>query len=535
MKHLSIFLSLALCALSCTEKTPEDWQLVWSEEFESGTLNETVWTRTSRGGADWAKTQSPDPRLVTFRDGLCVLSGIVNDDTDSDPSPYICGGIISQGKMAFEPECRIEVRARLHGAKGAWPAIWLMPDGGDLGWPHGGEIDIMERLNNNHIAYQTIHSAYTLHGEGQKSHHGTTAPINRDDFNVYGVEIHEDSISFFINGVNTMNYPRLTPRPQGQYPFIHPWYILIDMQLEGSWVGKADPADLPVEMEVDWVRYYKPIKKPRVEEPAPQSIEVKGKTLSLVWNDEFSTDGTPDPEKWGFEEGFVRNNEEQWYRPENAHCADGLLVIEGTADKIPNPAFTCAEDQDWRKNRSESSCAAASLNTRGKYSFRYGRLEVRAKIPVDSGAWPAIWTLGESYPWPSCGEIDLMECYPIDGVRQILANAAVGTDTPGFASWHTCTTPLEHFLEKDRHWAEKFHVWTMDWDEESLDLSLDGELLSHIPLSETINGAEGEGTNPFTTPQYILLNLALGGDHGGELDLSHFPLRYLVDYVRVYQ
>lgn len=270
-------------------------------------------------------------------------------------------------------------------------------------------------------------------------------------------------------------------------------------------------------------------------EAVPETIVVNGKEMRLVWNDEFSKDGRPDPQKWGYEEGFVRNHEDQWYRPENASCSGGLLIIEGTEDRIPNPAFTSEDDPDWRKTRVESSCAAASLNTRGKYSFLYGRLEVRARIPVGSGAWPAIWTLGESYPWPSCGEIDLMECYPIDGVSHILANAAVGTDVRGVASWHTGTTPIQHFLDQDPNWPDSFHTWTMDWNEEALDLSLDGELLNHIPLSETFNGAEGDGINPFTTPQYILLNLALGGNNGGELEFSNFPLRYEIDYVRVYQ
>lgn len=255
----------------------------------------------------------------------------------------------------------------------------------------------------------------------------------------------------------------------------------------------------------------------------------------LVWADEFDHDGQPDSSKWGYEYGFVRNHEDQWYRPENAYCRDGLLVIEATNDSVVNPHFTSTSDPDWRKSREKSSCASASINTRDKFQFLYGRLEVKARIPAGAGAWPAIWTLGQGLPWPSCGEIDIMECYPVEGESRILANAAVGTDTPHLARWNSNKIPLQHFLDKDPQWLDRFHVWAMDWTPEDIVITLDDEVLNRIPLSTTVNGAEGQYTNPFTEPQYILLNLAIGGDNGGPTDFSRYPLRYEIDYVRVYQ
>lgn len=151
------------------------------------------------------------------------------------------------------------MRAKLQGAKGAWPAIWMKPyDEERFRWPTGGEIDIMERLNHDAYAYQTVHSTYT-HTLGIKHHpqHGYRAPINPDDYNVYGVEMYPDSVVFFINGVKDFTYPRITTDKEGQFPFDKPYYLLIDMQLGGSWVGKIDPAQVPVEMKVDWVRYYR--------------------------------------------------------------------------------------------------------------------------------------------------------------------------------------------------------------------------------------------------------------------------------------
>lgn len=254
----------------------------------------------------------------------------------------------------------------------------------------------------------------------------------------------------------------------------------------------------------------------------------------LVWSDEFDKAGIPDTTVWSYEEGFVRNHEDQWYTSGNAYCKDGCLVIEArTADEL-NPMHD-GESKDWRRSRERIGYTSSSLNTAGKKEFRFGRVEVRAKIPGASGAWPAIWLLGSDMEWPSCGEIDMMEYYRIGGVPHILANACWGTDRRYEAKWNSAKMPLAHFTERDSEWLDKFHIWRMDWDEDAVRLYLDDELLNEIPLSTTVNGAIGKGSNAFTGPMYLLLNLALGGDNGGEIDSTAFPMRYLVDYVRVYQ
>ena len=149
----------------------------------------------------------------------------------------------------------MEIKARLQGAQGAWPAIWMLPENGK--WPDGGEIDIMERLNHDSIAYQTVHSYYTfVLNEKKNPRPGGIGRIDPDGYNVYAVEILPDSIVFSINGNHTLTYPRIETDKKGQYPFGTPYYLLIDMQIEGSWVGKANPAEYPVRMEVDWVKFY---------------------------------------------------------------------------------------------------------------------------------------------------------------------------------------------------------------------------------------------------------------------------------------
>lgn len=236
----------------------DGWKLVWEEDFESESIDWDVWSKTERGTSDWANTQSGDERCYGFRNGNLVLRGIVNDDRQADTAAFLTGGLVTEGKKAFAPG-RIEVRARLNAAKGAWPAIWLMPYDRHVRWPNGGEIDMMERLNDDGFVYQTVHSHYT-YNLGKKDNpvnYGTIA-FNPDDFNVFGVDICEDSVVFHVNGVRNFSYPRVKELPDSlsQFPYNQPMYLLIDMQLGGSWVGKVAPEDLPVEMEIDWVRHY---------------------------------------------------------------------------------------------------------------------------------------------------------------------------------------------------------------------------------------------------------------------------------------
>lgn len=254
----------------------------------------------------------------------------------------------------------------------------------------------------------------------------------------------------------------------------------------------------------------------------------------LVWSDEFNNTGAPDSSYWNFEQGFVRNEEYQWYQDNNAYCRDGVLVIEGRKEKILNKGYVSGSS-NWREARKYAEYTSSSIKTVGKKEFLYGRFEIRAKIPVAGGAWPAIWTLGRDMEWPSCGEIDVMEYYRIQGVPHILANAAWGTENRYQAKWNSKKIPFEHFTKRDPEWASKFHVWRMDWDEEAIKLYLDDELLNEIPLSETFNGSLGNYKNPFKQPHYLLLNLAIGGANGGIPDDSAFPLKYEIDYVRVYQ
>lgn len=249
----------------------------------------------------------------------------------------------------------------------------------------------------------------------------------------------------------------------------------------------------------------------------------------LRWNDEFNANGRPDPVNWTYEGGFVRNEELQWYQPDNVRCTQGVLLFEARREKKNNPRYQPGS-KDWRTSRAHAFYTSASIHTRGLQWFRYGRFEIRARVDTSAGSWPAIWTLGRQRPWPLNGEVDLMEFYRYNGAPTLLANMAWGRDSSGRPVWNTGRSPLSDWLEKDPEWPRKFHVWRMDWTPESIELYLDDVLMNRQSLAITRNP---DGSNPFQQPHYLLLNLAIGGN-GGDPALSNFPIRYEVDYVRFY-
>lgn len=255
---LSVFIALCFivgCKSNKDRNDSGEWKLVWEENFDTGVLDETVWSKIPRGESDWNNYMSSADTLFDVRDGYLILRGIINPDRSVDTVPYLTGGVYTKDKKAFG-NGKIEIRAKFDDVKGAWPAFWLLPFVYEE-WPQGGEIDIMERLNSDTIAYQTIHSYYTkVLGLKDNPPHYAVGKINNGEFNTYSVELHKDSLVFAINGNHTFTYPRIETDKEGQFPFDKEFYLMLDMQLEGAWVGKADPNDLPDIMEIDWVRFY---------------------------------------------------------------------------------------------------------------------------------------------------------------------------------------------------------------------------------------------------------------------------------------
>ncbi|ARS38686.1 beta-glucanase [Sphingobacteriaceae bacterium GW460-11-11-14-LB5] len=255
MKLVSLSLLMVLL-YSCSVSRTYNQKATWKEDFnQKSSFDQKKWSKIPRGGADWNRHMSDDENCYALRDGKMILRGIKNNDFSKDTSRYLTGGIYTKDKVAFGFG-RLEIKAKLNGAQGAWPAFWMLAENSK--WPDGGEIDIMERLNFDSIAYQTIHTYYTLTLKiKDKPKSGGTAKIDPKKFNTYAVEKYPDSLVFFVNNKKAFTYPKIATTKEGQFPFNQSkHYLLIDMQLGGSWVGKIKDADLPVEMEIDWVKFH---------------------------------------------------------------------------------------------------------------------------------------------------------------------------------------------------------------------------------------------------------------------------------------
>lgn len=250
----------------------------------------------------------------------------------------------------------------------------------------------------------------------------------------------------------------------------------------------------------------------------------------LVWSDDFDKPGLPDAAKWGYEEGLIRNNEAQYYtkeRKENARVENGMLVIEARKEQFKNPAYDpAATEKKGRRGREFAEYTSASLSTRGKADWTNGRIEVRAKLPSGKGTWPAIWMLGSDRQrgWPACGEIDIMEF--------------VGFE-PGVIHANVHTKKYNHVQKNNKgdkiripDASNQFHVYVMEWTQQKLDFFVDDKKYFTYE-----NEGSGSDAWPFDKPEYLILNLAIGGAWGGAqgIDDSAFPQKFFVDYVRVYQ
>ncbi|OYU45078.1 MAG: glycoside hydrolase [Burkholderiales bacterium PBB4] len=236
----------------------------------------------------------------------------------------------------------------------------------------------------------------------------------------------------------------------------------------------------------------------------------------LVWSDEFSSDGLPDATKWVHETGRNKegwyNNEKQYYsspRLENARVQNGILTI--TARKEAR-----SDQSDW----GGQAYSSTRLATLGKKDWTYGFFEIRAKLPCGKGTWPAIWMLGSQGTWPAQGELDIMEWV---GSRPERMFSTVHTTSGSGGNGKGADAPVSDA-------CNTFHNYQMHWTPQQIVFAVDGKV--HFTYK---NPGTGVDAWPFDAPQFMILNVAVGGDLGGAVDDTIFPVQMNVDYVRVYQ
>ncbi len=233
-----------------------------------------------------------------------------------------------------------------------------------------------------------------------------------------------------------------------------------------------------------------------------------------MWGDEFNYTGLPDSTKWNYDIGSNDgwgNNELQYYtykKKENARVENGLLILEARKEKVDSFNYT-----------------SARLLTKNKASWQYGKIEVSAKIPTGVGSWPAIWTLADSMKaCPDDGEIDIMEHV---GFNQGYVHASIhckkyyhsiGTQKTDTVYVPDCSTT--------------FHLYSLEWNKEWIKVAIDGKVFFTFA-----NEKKGYVYWPFDNKMFLILNIAVGGNWGGQkgIDDRAFPLRMEVDYVKVYQ
>jgi beta-glucanase (GH16 family) len=245
---------------------------------------------------------------------------------------------------------------------------------------------------------------------------------------------------------------------------------------------------------------------------------------TLVWSDEFDINGLPDPSKWAYDTAQNRagwfNNEKQYYaanRLENSRVESGKLIITARRERLISAPDYGGQD-----------FTSARLVTRGLASWTYGFFEIRAKLPCGQGTWPAIWTLGVGGPkgmvWPDDGEIDIMEF--------------VGSKpSEVFATVHNLKYNWQGGIRPSSSSASipdactNFHNYQLTWTPEKISIGVDDRIYFNY-----LNPKNGDlQAWPFDKPQYLLLNIAIGGDLGGKVDDSIFPVEFQIEHVRIYK
>lgn len=261
-----------------------------------------------------------------------------------------------------------------------------------------------------------------------------------------------------------------------------------------------------------------------------EAIKAAQASYKEVWKEEFDNAGQPSATDWTAETGFVRNQELQWYKAENATVADGNLMLTAKKETVTNPNYDAASE-DWKINRQQADYTSASLTTKGKHQWKFGRFTVKATLPQSAGLWSAVRFFGDEAvtgAWPNTGEIDFVDAYK----DRFYTTMTWGNSTPSGVSNNVSGGHPYTLFSSD--FVTQPHEWRMDWTSEAVKMYIDGELLFVTNLARTNNGTDATAANPFLTEQYLQLGLAVGAK-GGTPSAEFSQDAFKIDYVKVEQ
>jgi beta-glucanase (GH16 family) len=235
-------------------------------------------------------------------------------------------------------------------------------------------------------------------------------------------------------------------------------------------------------------------------------VFVDAVVVGQIWAEEFDLPGSPDATKWTYEIGTGNNgwgnDEKQYYtnRSVNSSVQGGVLRITAQKEDFQGSAYT-----------------SARLISKGKFEFKYGKVEIRAKLPQGGGTWPAVWMLGNdisSVGWPACGEIDIME-HVGNQQNRIFATLHYPGRSGGNADGNSRLITNA---------STEFHIYSLDWSANTIAMFVDGQL---------IHSVKNTGSIPFNKNFFFILNVAMGGNFGGAIDPAFSRSSMEIDYIRV--
>ena len=472
---------------------PKDYKLVWSDEFDKGSIDTSKWD-FDIGGNGW------DNNELQFYTSRGENAFIENNQLHIraikgkyEGKDYTSARLKTKGKFEFKYGF-VEARIAAPRLSGIRPVFRMM--GSTLnseGWPKCGEIDIFEAINEENVAHASCRWEYN----GLAEYGLASGYLDVTQFHTYGLFWNEEYVRVFVDKDQIYEMDI-----RGVPTFKKDFFIILNLALGGNWQGfNIDNNKLPADMIVDYVRVYK------LDQTSPYYNSNVPDGYKLVWSDEFDKNYI-DTSKWVFDVGGHGwgNNELQFYtsRSENAFIENNQLHIRARRENYGGREYT-----------------SARLKTQGKFEFKFGYVEARIALPTFLGACPAFWMLGSSIDaigWPRCGEIDMLETIN----EENLVYNTVHWDYNGYTKYGLRTDYID---------VTQFHIYSVLWDEEMIRIYVDNRQTFEMSIKD------GASYNwAFHNNFYIILNIAMGGNwQGWNIDVNKLPADMVIDYIRVFQ